>query len=162
MKDIKWTEVLVAQGTEASYWVRAYHSEDNPPSFEELRQAWLDEDVQFPYIEKVLSNSPHSSDSFSFTMENYSETFSTMEHAHAEMIDWLRTHSDEFSVNDKARLNPSDSEDLVLDHLVLSYASWCEREGLPHLSMDELICEDITKEQRKQLTAFYLLWEQVS
>lgn len=162
MKDIKWTEVLVAQGTEASYWVRAYHSEDNPPSFEELRQAWLDEDVQFPYIEKVLSTSPHSSDSFSFTMENYSETFHTLDEAHNEMVKWLRAHSDEFSVNDKARLNPSDSEDLVLDHLVLSYASWCERENLPHLSMDELICEDITKEQRKQLTAFYLLWEQLS
>lgn len=162
MKDIKWTEVLVAQGTEASYWVRAYHSEDNPPSFEELRQAWLDEDVQFPYIEKVLSTSPHSSDSFSFTMENYSETFHTLDEAHNEMVKWLRAHSDEFSVNDKARLHPSDSEDLVLDHLVLSYASWCEREGLPHLSMDELICEDITKEQRKQLTAFYLLWEELS
>jgi len=59
-------------------------------------------------------------------------------------------------------LSTSDSEDLVLDHLVLSYASWCEREGLPHLSMDELICEDITKQQRKQLTAYYLLWEELS
>jgi len=100
MKDIKWTEVLVAEGEENQFWVRAYHSEDNPPSFEELRQAWLDEDVQYPYIEKVISKSPHSSDSFSFTMENYSETFSTMEHAHAEMIDWLRTYSDEFSVKE--------------------------------------------------------------
>jgi len=55
-----------------------------------------------------------------------------------------------------------DSEDPVLDHLVLSYSAWCERENLPHISMDELICEDITKEQRKQLTAFYLLWEELS
>ena len=162
MKEIKWTEVLVAQGTEASYWVRAYHSEDNPPSFEELRQAWLDEDVQFPYIEKVLSTSIHVSNSFSFTMENYSETFDTIEEAHAEMIDWLRSYSDEFAVKPQSQLSLSDSEDPVLDHLVLSYSAWCERENLPHISMDELMCEDITNEQRKQLTAFYLLWEELS
>lgn len=162
MKVIKWTEVLVEEHLDRKFWVRVYHSEDNPPSFEEVRQAWLDEDLQFPYIYKVLSTSPHGFDSFSFTMEYYSQTFDTMQEAHNEIIKWLRDYSDEFSVNDKARLNPSDSEDLVIDHLILAYASWCEREGLPHLSMDELICEDITKEQRKQLTAFYLLWEELS
>lgn len=161
MKEIKWTEVLVAEGEENQFFVRVYHSEENAPSFEEVRQEWLDEALTLPHLDITLPKKhiTQQSSCYCLTMENYSETFLTLEEAHNEMVKWLRAHSDEFSVNEKARLDPSDSEDLVLDHLVLSYASWCEREGLPHLSMDELICEDITKEQRKQLTAFYLLWE---
>lgn len=99
MKDIKWTEVLVAEGEENEFWVRVYHSEENAPSFEEVRQEWLDEALTLPHLDitkpKTLSGYP----SYCLTMENYSETFLTLEHAHAEMIDWLRTHSDEFSVN---------------------------------------------------------------
>ena len=162
MKDIKWTEVLVAEGEENQFWVRVYHSEENAPSFEEVRQEWLDEALTLPHLDITKPKSLSGYHSYCLTMENYSETFDTLNEAHNEMVKWLRTHSDEFSVNDKARLNPSDSEDLVLDHIVLSYSAWCERENLPHVSMDELIWEDITKEQRKQLTAFYLLWGELS
>ncbi len=162
MKDIKWTEVLVAEGEENQFWVRVYHSEENAPSFEEVRQECRDEALTLPYLVITKPKSLSGYTSYCLTMENYSETFHTLDEAHNEMVQWLRAYSDEFAVKTQSHLSLSDSEDPVLDHLVLSYASWCERENLPHISMDELICEDITKEQRKQLTAFYLLWEQLS
>lgn len=100
MKDIKWTEVLVAEGEENEFWVRVYHSEEDAPSFEEVRQEWLDEALTLPHLDitkpKTLSGYP----SYCLTMENYSETFHTLDEAHNEMVKWLRTYSDEFSVKE--------------------------------------------------------------
>ena len=99
MKEIKWTEVLVAEGEENQFWVRIYHSEENAPSFEEVRQEWQDEALTLPHLDitkpKTISGYP----CYCFTMENYSETFHTLDEAHNEMIKWLRAHSDEFSVS---------------------------------------------------------------
>ena len=99
MKDIKWTEVLVAEDNGHKYWVRVYHSEDNAPSFEEVRQEWLDEALTHPHIEIMKAKLSSARDVYCLTMENYSQTFHTLDEAHNEMVKWLRDHSDEFSVN---------------------------------------------------------------
>ena len=99
MKDIKWTEVLVAEGEENQFWARVYHSEDNAPSFEEVRQEWLDEALTLPHLDITKPKTLSGYSSYCLTMENYSETFHTLDEAHNEMVKWLRTHSDEFSVN---------------------------------------------------------------
>jgi hypothetical protein len=163
MKPIKWTQVLVAEGHENDFWVRVYHTEEDAPSFEQIRKAWTDENMAFPYIE-ICKPKPYQEGriTYQLTMDNYSEMLDTMEDAHTAMVSWLRENPSVLGINEKASLSESDSDDLVLDHIVLSYASWCEREGLPHQSMDELLHEDMTTEQRKQLTAFYLLWESLA
>ena len=99
MKEIKWTEVLVAEGEENQFWVRIYHSEENAPSFEEVRQEWQDEALTLPHLDITKPKTITGYPAYCFTMENYSETFHTLEEAHNEMIKWLRAHSDEFSVS---------------------------------------------------------------
>lgn len=41
------------------------------------------------------------------------------------------------------------------------YQKWCEAQGLPLYSADELLHEDITPDQRKWLSDFCLRWEVV-
>jgi hypothetical protein len=41
------------------------------------------------------------------------------------------------------------------------YEAWCTKQGLPHMSADELIYEEVTEEQRTYLAAFSERWNVV-
>lgn len=46
-----------------------------------------------------------------------------------------------------------------MDELIALYEGYLKSQGLPEMSADELLMEDITTEQAKWLTAFITLWE---
>ena len=46
-----------------------------------------------------------------------------------------------------------------MDELSALYMWYLKSQGLPEMSADELLMEDITTEQAKWLTAFITLWE---
>ncbi len=46
-----------------------------------------------------------------------------------------------------------------MDELIALYKWYLKSEGLPEMSADELLMEDVTPEQAKWLTAFITLWE---
>lgn len=161
MKDIKWTEVLVAEDNGHSYWVRAYHSEDNAPSFEEVRQEWLDEGLTHPHMEIMKAKISSARDVYCLTMENYSETFHTLDEAHNAMLHWLRLHSEEFQTT-KQGMNREALDHDALHALAYSYNLWSEANGLKCLCMDEQLCEDLTEEQRQTVTKYIHIWEALS
>jgi len=39
------------------------------------------------------------------------------------------------------------------------FQTWCDAQGLPEMSAEELLYEDITSEQRKYLSDFIHRWE---
>lgn len=43
--------------------------------------------------------------------------------------------------------------------LCKEYQDWVDAQGLPQFSADELICEDLTAEQRKYVSEFIERWE---
>jgi hypothetical protein len=46
-----------------------------------------------------------------------------------------------------------------LDSLTAEYQSWLDNEGLPQLSADELLSEDLTPKQREYVSDFLRRWE---
>jgi hypothetical protein len=47
----------------------------------------------------------------------------------------------------------------TMETLCDEYNAWLTAQGLPEMSADELLHEDITKEQRRYVSAFYDRWE---
>jgi hypothetical protein len=46
-----------------------------------------------------------------------------------------------------------------MDELIALYERYLQSQGLPKMSADELLMEDITPSQSEWLTAFITLWE---
>lgn len=46
--------------------------------------------------------------------------------------------------------------------LCREYDAWCAEQKLPHISADELICEDVTDAQRAWLRDFISRWEEAT
>jgi hypothetical protein len=47
----------------------------------------------------------------------------------------------------------------LFDALCEEFQSWCSDQGLPQMSADELIHEDINPDQRRYLSDFIVRWE---
>jgi len=66
--------------------------------------------------------------------------------------------ADEFPADEvEGDLNARDEEVLYEE-----FQAWCDIQGLPQMSAEELLHEDITSEQRKYLSDFIHRWEAVA